>query len=357
MTNKVMSERWLRAAAGAALLTAGAAALEGCPPPPAAPAMSAPTVYVPPRRTRRLATAGASASLSRLTQDPLGEFEPALSPDGRTLVFWQAEGDERNLRTAVIASVDAATGARRTLWTPSQSISISPSWVPGGGSLIYISNRSGPAALVRSLSASPNSGVAILVDEAQAPMIGAPAVSPEGRRVVAQARMGNALSIVSFTLGTNEYAVLGEGSDPCFDPLGARVFFTRVVGGTSQIYSMRATDGTDVMQLTQGEYSARQPAVSPDGQWIIFAMNRSEGLRGPATDGRWNLFATRADGSGGLTQVTDGEATNRDPHWGTDGWIYFSSNSQDGNYDIWKLRPQGDLAPVPFRAPPAGVQP
>jgi len=222
--------------------------------------------------------------------------------------------------------------------------------------LVYVSNRSGPAAVVRSLSASPNSGVSILMDENQAQRIGAPAISPDGRRIVAHAYIGNAVSIVMLSLGTSEYAVLGEGHHPVFDPRGERIAFVRQVGGESQIYTMRASDGTDMVQLTQGEYSAGDPSYSPDGRWIVYTLNRGEGTRGPAQD-RTNLFATRADGQGTLIQLTEGESTLRHPHWGVDGFIYFSANSHNNNFDIWKLRPSGELALVRAVASPVAPTP
>ncbi len=361
---------WCRfrvAGAGVALGLGLTVPLASCLPPEnrPEPAYFPPTPSSPPRRVRRLVTSGGATALSRFTQHELHEYQPVLSPDGRSVVFAQTGqelgpyGDPQG--PTVIASVDAATGARRVMWTPAQALSLSPTWLPDGSSLLYVSNRSGPAAVVRSLSASPNSGVSIIMDENQAQRIGSPSVSPDGRRVVAQAYIGNAVSIVMLSLGTSEYAVLGEGHHPVFDPRGERIAFVRQVGAETQIYTMRASDGTDVVQLTQGEYAADDPTFSPDGRWIAYTLNRGEGARGPARDRR-NLFATRADGQGTLIQVTDGESMVRHPHWGVDGAIYFSANSHNGNYDIWKLRPTGELAslavtPTVYPGAPSSVAP
>ncbi len=327
--------------------------LSDCQPPP----VQQEIVYAPAPRPRHLVTAGAAAALDRITQDPLDETEPVLSPDGRTLIFTQSSGTGEHVTSAVIASVDAATGARRTLWTPGSSISMSPTWMPDGQALVYVSNRSGPAALVRSLSASPNSGVAIILDENQAARIGRPSVAPDGRRIAAQALIAGQPSVVSITAGTNEYSVLADGMSPCFDPTATRIAFTRVAGAqTMQTFTMRATDGTDITQVTQGEFSTYDPAYSPDGRWLVFATDRSSETHGtPARDGRRNLFAVRTDGTS-TVQLTDGDAQNRNAYWAPNGWIYFASN-QAGNFDLWKLRPTGELAGASTRVPPSSSAP
>ena len=66
--------------------------------------------------------------------------------------------------------------------------------------------------------------------------------------------------------------------------------------------------------------------------------------------GRLDLAGPRLRLFGGLfglgegvgDELTDGDAIAVDADWGKDGWIYFDSN-QAGNFDIWRIRPTGEL--------------
>ena len=148
---------------------------------------------------------------------------------------------------------------------------------------------------------------------------------------------------------------MAEGASPDIDPTGERIAFVRSVGGVSQLFTMRSSDGTDLVQVSGGAFAVTAPCYSPDGRWIAFVTNRSSASTQPLRDDTQNLFAIRPDGSD-LTQLTDGNATNGRPDWGADGFIYFASN-QTGNYDIWRLHPEGGVVAV---APPitsAVVQP
>jgi TolB protein len=158
-------------------------------------------------------------------------------------------------------------------------------------------------------------------------------------------------------MGQGQYAVLGEGETPAYDPSAQRIAFSRRVGSSDQLFTMKAADGTDLVQVSQGDFSCRFPEYSPDGRWILFSSNRSSESNQPAADGRLNLYAIHPDGSD-LTQVTDGNARNAHPAWGRDGWIYFESN-QAGNFDIWRVRPEGALASSAEPAPagPAATPP
>jgi len=295
----------------------------------------------PKLQVKILQSSGAASSLVRLTQDEAPEFSPKLSPDGSTLLF-SADRYERGLYAgSVLASVDPATGARRTIYTPNSATSMQPSWLPDGTGFVYRSNRSGPWAVVRSLSASPNSGVSVLLDANQAPYIQAPAVGADGRRVAAQALLSGLWSIITLDIGTNQYAVLGEGIHPSFSPDGSRIAFVRTAAGVNQLFTMKAADGTDLVQVTSGQFAVAQPTYSPDGRWIVFASNRSSNSEKPLSNGTWNLFACKVDGSD-LTSLTDGTANNATPHWGSNGAIYFCSD-QAGNFDLWSLKPEGAL--------------
>ncbi|RKY85129.1 hypothetical protein DRP98_03540, partial [candidate division KSB1 bacterium] len=69
-------------------------------------------------------------------------------------------------------------------------------------------------------------------------------------------------------------------------------------------------------------------SISPDGQWIVFASDRS---------GNFDLWIKSVTG-GLLRQLTTHRADDLDPHWAADGKkIVFVSRRRDAEGDLWIL--------------------
>lgn len=97
---------------------------------------------------------------------------------------------------------------------------------------------------------------------------------------------------------------------------------------TSQILVMDE-DGGNLRRFAVGANAS----WSPDGSRITFWAEKQ---------GRMNIFAMNADGSG-LVQITDGTTIQRDPSWSLDGKrIVFVSNA-GGTYDIFSVDARANL--------------
>ena len=102
--------------------------------------------------------------------------------------------------------------------------------------------------------------------------------------------------------------------------------------------------GGDVTQVTDEQATHGSADWSPDSKWLVFTSNAGwNRFPSGAADQTFNLFAIHTDGTG-LMQLTDGPRKSTEPCWGSDGWIYFSSN-ESGSFDLWKIKPA--LAPEP----------
>jgi len=99
-----------------------------------------------------------------------------------------------------------------------------------------------------------------------------------------------------------------------WSPDGIKIVFSRLVGGDYQLFTMRP-DGTNVTQITSGNFIDQYPSFSPDGRKIVFARN---------TSGTIGLWTMNADGSG---QV-----------------IFTGTNTIGNGYSDWQRAPNTPVA-------------
>jgi Tol biopolymer transport system component len=88
-----------------------------------------------------------SGRVSQLTADRFADLQPSYSPDGRTIAFVTDRGTADFDRFAFgdprIALFDVESGEIRTLTPPDGGKAINPQWSADGGSLFYVSDRTG----------------------------------------------------------------------------------------------------------------------------------------------------------------------------------------------------------------------
>jgi len=310
----------------------------GAKPPPPPPPVAA--------RIKELNVTGAGSALERLTSEAVSEMHPAISPDGSTLLFevrvYGPTSDVPEKQTLV--AINPNTRAQRTLYTADTNKSDHPAWLPDGSSYVYASDSPGAWSLVRALTASPNAAVGVIAAGEIAPDVSVPSVSPDGKRVVFATRLRGTWTIAVIHVDGSHLTLLGEGTWPSWSPDSQRVAFSRTVGDHDQLFLVNPDTGSDLVQLTSGEWDNNTPAWSPDAQYIVFSSTR--GWKKDAGESkRTNLFVLNRDGTC-LTQLTAGSSFTREPNWGRDGWMYFSSD-QAGNFDIWRLKPTGTYADLP----------
>lgn len=157
---------------------------------------------------------------------------------------------------------------------------------------------------------------------------GAPAVAPDGSRIVFVSERGGA---------SNFYAVRGDGSaevqltqgnerksTPVWDSRNRRLLFSVWADGKSAIYSM---DPVDKNPHQIGVTPARNPAVSPDGKWVAYSNHR--------------IYVAAIDGSQ-EHPITEGVALEFDPAWSPDGkQIAFVRGGPDHKMNIWVMNADG----------------
>jgi Tol biopolymer transport system component len=127
-----------------------------------------------------------------------------------------------------------------------------------------------------------------------------------------------------------------EGN-PRFSPDGKHVVFTSDRSGSFEIW-LADDRGGDPLRLTSfgRDRQTGSPRWSPDGKTIAFdAYAGSE-----RTSDIWVVGAS----GGPARQVTKASSADVTPSWSRDGrWIYFSSN-RSGQWQVWKVAPDGEEA-------------
>jgi len=85
--------------------------------------------------------------------------------------------------------------------------------------------------------------------------------------------------------------------------------------------------------ITRGNSSDRQPAYSPDGEWMIFSSNRAGNLD------IWKISTKKST----TLRLTDDPAEDFDPAFTPDGKKILWSSTRSGHFEIWMANNDGSL--------------
>lgn len=191
--------------------------------------------------------------------------------------------------------------------------------------------KSTPDAKQPSASSSPYLPESMFSDAATAPgTTKAPVVNVFGEF----AKVRPKAAAVDLGLRQHTFNDKGYDADVAVDPAGKWIVYTTSRDGEhTQIYVQRVDGTGEPKPLTQSFGDDAQPNFSPDGKRIAFASNRT---------GTWQIFVMNADGTN-VIQVTQGECNAMHPSFspGGDRLVYSSlpagAAAAGGQWELWTV--------------------
>jgi len=309
-----------------------------------------------------------------LTEGPSDDF-PRFSPDGSQLLFVRQTG-----RGSDLYRMPTVGGEPRLVVEDARG----GDWLPSGDAVAFV-RWDVEGGLTRTLlcRAGADGSAAEVVTRFEGVLMHQPRVSPDGRQVALsdaglQAGMPVAVWLVdlqrgeaaplpgrpeigplssSAWLGSGDALVYGRAESVSGQLVASpsRVFvhpirssspqvvlslrtfpMTLDVAGTGKLVLDGRTSRQNLREvsgdgapggdrwLTRGNSGDRQPAYSPDGEWVAFSARRGGSL---------DLWAV-STGSGEVRQLTDDISEDWDPAFMQDGRLLWSSN-RSGGFEIW----------------------
>ena len=247
----------------------------------------------------------------------------AWSPDGRRLACVSGNrqyvsNEEFGNHAASSVWIVSADGGDPFRISDDQTFNMSPAWLPGGSTLLYLSDRDGGRDLYQlhlTRAGRPAGDAVRLTTGLNAARV---SVAADGRRLVYAALTESAnvwslripsagIASVSQAEPVTTGAQVIEGFDLSHDRRW--LAFDSDRGGTPQVYRMPVAGSGEIVQLTSGTEPAFGPVISPDGREIAYHAFQN-GIR--------QIFVMPAEG-GQPSQVTTGREQSQNPDWSSDG--------------------------------------
>ena len=260
----------------------------------------------------------------RLTENTDGDGFPALSPDGKKIVF-----DSGRIQPPGIFVMNT-DGTEQVHLTRGSSAT----WSPDSRDIAYHASASGTGLPTRPDPGAPTSDSDIFVLNVDDGLAGLEAPrnltnspdfieddadwSPHGQQVLFTSHPVTDDPIIS--VQAEIYVMNADGSGALerltfnqeeeraasWSPDGTKIVFACRYGGSDLEICVMNADGTDQVQLTNNTITDATATFSPDGQQIVFHR---------LVAGRFQLFLMNPDGTG-VVQLTNTPGLNLFANWG-----------------------------------------
>ena len=257
--------------------------------------------------TTKPATAFGRALISRETGGGDMNLTPALSPDGKRVVFLS----ERSLFSIDMFVADVATGkiGRRLVETSTdphfdslQFLSSAGDWAPDNRRFVFAALSAGQPVLT-------------IVD------------ADRGRREA-----------------EHEFKDLGEIYNPAWSPDGRRIAFSALTGGVLDLYVFDL-ESRQLTQLTNDPFADLDPEWTPDGREIAWVTDRFSSNLESLSFGNYRIAAMAVDARQPRPLAGFETGRNTNPEFAADGTLFFVA-TPDGVPNVYRQGRSGSATRV-----------
>ena len=282
-------------------------------------------------------------AVTSVTDMPAGEFmisRISVAPPQQQVVY------SKPLKVPdaveVYSNLWRQAGQGVTRLTDGPKIDLEPAASADGKFIYFSSNRLRPDKFnLWRMQTSGQGGLTKITDSPASVADTEPAVSPDGTRIafVSYLNEGGAPQIWIANADGTLPTQLRVGKNPAWSPDGTRLAFVAPDdSGYDQVWVMTA-DGSNPTLSTTGDSRHAHPVWTPDGSRILYASNQAVNAEG---ERNYDIWVMNIDGTG-RTQLTVNGSYDTRPAVSPDGrFVYFISNRGarrefDDNWQIWRI--------------------
>jgi Tol biopolymer transport system component len=238
-----------------------------------------------------------AANFTQLTRKPGQEIYPSLSPDGKLLVYADAEAGNWDI---YLQRVSGATPINLT--KDSAANDTQPTFSPDGEQIAFRSDRDGGGIFIMGATGE---NVRRLIGQGHNP-----AWSPDGQEIAYSkgsfarpSERGNypsPLQVLTVATGETRQVTDLDAVQPNWSPHGERIAYWGILqGGQRDIFTV-GSQGGEPVAVTSDAALDWNPVWSPDGRYLYFASDRGGSMN------LWRVAIDEASGRllGALEPVT-----------------------------------------------------